>query len=162
MFMIQVHLTMDTSIARFFLIFYYQFLFYSSIVISDTIVAPEWRFCQTIVQYYSTIIQYDITIVAPWRQLIMKILTRQYSILSQYAALLKVTWPESLLYVKCNTQTYWSIPGHKRSSMLFITFPPFNITFVCKIFHDILCSLSTFSTLIWYLKWGCFAPHWTK
>ncbi len=40
------------------------------IVMSDTIVAPEWHFCQTIVQYDITIVQYEVRIVAPWRRTI--------------------------------------------------------------------------------------------
>ncbi len=50
MFMFQAHYTMHTSIARFFLIFYYHFLFYSLghgatiMMLYYTIVAPMWLF----------------------------------------------------------------------------------------------------------------------
>ncbi len=61
----------DTYIARFSLIIYKHSLFYSlghgaTIVTSDTIVAPDWHLCQTIVQYDVTIVQHDVTIVAQW------------------------------------------------------------------------------------------------
>ncbi len=77
-------------------------LLWRHIVMLSTIVAPEWHFCQiivdlkydiTIVQYDITIVQYDITIVAPWHQAILKNIAGQYGILSRYAPLLKVMWP---------------------------------------------------------------------
>ncbi len=85
MFMMQAHWSMDTSIPGFFFIFYYHSLFYSlghdttivmshcTIVIWHTMLAPELRFWQIIVQYYITIVEYDVTIVAPWWQSIWKI-----------------------------------------------------------------------------------------
>ncbi len=68
--LVQAHWSMDTYIARFSLIIYYDSLFYSLghgvtilmpyflIMMSDTIVASERHLCQTILQY-------DITIVTP-------------------------------------------------------------------------------------------------
>ncbi len=83
--MVEAHWFMDTYITRLSLIIYYHSLFYSlghdvtivtsycPVITSDTMVAPEWHFYQTIVQYDVIIVQYDVTIVqydvtigAPW------------------------------------------------------------------------------------------------
>ncbi len=105
MCMVQAHWFKDTYIVRFSLIIYSHSLLYilghgvtivtsyCAIVMSDTIVAPEWHFYQTIVQYDVTIVKYDVIIVAPWQRTILEILPSQYGILSQYAPLLKVMWP---------------------------------------------------------------------
>ncbi len=69
MCMIQTHCFKDLILLGFSIIFYYHFRLYSLghgativryciIVMSDTMVAPECCFCQTLVQY-------DVTIVAP-------------------------------------------------------------------------------------------------
>ncbi len=49
---------------------------YCPIMTSDTMVALEGYFCQTIVQYDITIVQYDITIVALWQRVILKNIAR--------------------------------------------------------------------------------------
>ncbi len=47
-------------------------IYYHSQLYSLGMVLLLWHFCQTIVKYDGTIIQYDITIVAQWRQTILE------------------------------------------------------------------------------------------
>ncbi len=62
--MVQAHWSMATYIARLSLIIYNHSLFYN-LGHGATIVTSYYHFCQTIVQIDITIVQYNVTIVAP-------------------------------------------------------------------------------------------------
>ncbi len=91
--MVQAHWFMEIYIAIYLLIIYYHTLSYVWCYYFSRQIPWRHLIDISVKQYYVTIVLYDVIIVAPWWQPILKILTGQYGILSQCAPLLKVMWP---------------------------------------------------------------------
>ncbi len=84
----------------------------------DTVVAPEWHFCQTIVQY-------DVTIVAPWRwticyNIVLSILYFE-SICTITEGHVTRNWPIRLdyLHLTYNNDLYYPTGWHLCQQQLF-------------------------------------------